>query len=58
MSTIVEEQLQDKQLAPPEAPEEASSPKATQTLRGPLGQRLMSADLIDAEELEAALSHQ
>ncbi len=58
MSTIVEEQLQDKQLAPPEVPEEANSPKATQTLRGPLGQRLLSADLIDAEELEAALSHQ
>jgi type IV pilus assembly protein PilB len=58
MSTIVEKQLQDKQLAPPKVPEEVSSPKAIQTLRGPLGQRLLSADLIDAGELEAALSHQ
>ncbi len=30
----------------------------TNTPRGPLGQRLLGADLIDSEELEAALNHQ
>lgn len=58
MSTTTEELVQDEPLATPTAPVEAHPQKAAPTLRGPLGQRLLSADLIDAEELEAALTHQ
>lgn len=58
MSTIAEERTQNKQSTSPDAPTQAGPPQTPQTLRGPLGQRLLSADLIDAEELEAALTHQ
>lgn len=58
MSTVAEGLLQDEQLASTEISAKAGSSEALQMLRGPLGQRLMSADLIDANELEAALSHQ
>jgi len=58
MSTTAEGPLPNISLTPPSVPHEEHDPKASLKLRGPLGQRLLSADLIDADELEAALSHQ
>ena len=58
MSTTTEEPLQDESLASPESSEVSRISEAALTPRGPLGQRLLSADLIDADELKAALTHQ
>jgi type IV pilus assembly protein PilB len=52
MSTVVE----NNRLPPPAAPTPAA--QAPRTPRAPLGQSLLSADLIGDVELEAALSHQ
>jgi type IV pilus assembly protein PilB len=52
MSIVADDKLYAGPLASPPASE------APQMLRGPLGQRLLGADLIADVELEAALSHQ
>ncbi len=58
MSTLADLKSQD-QLLEPEAIASSRQPEVTPgTSRGPLGQRLLSADLIAPDELEAALNHQ
>lgn len=52
MSTVADDKLHVEPLASPPVAEDP------QTVRGPLGQRLLGAHLIADVELEAALSHQ
>lgn len=52
MSTVVDNNRQPEPQAPPPVPDAPRPPRA------PLGQSLLSADLIADVELEAALSHQ
>ena len=58
--TIVDEQPQAEHLSPLTVPlgEDPDDLSADAVPRGPLGLRLLGADLIAPDELEAALSHQ
>ena len=58
MTAATEVQIDNDTASPAESAENASRMDKPSQFRGPLGQRLLGADLIDAEELEAALSHQ
>jgi len=61
MSLVADTHLDEEQLLPLTVPLDAESDAAPLTrapLRGPLGQQLLSANLIESDELEAALSLQ
>jgi len=58
MSTLAEPKTEDQPLDPNATASDAQLTVTPNTSRRPLGQRLLSADLIAADELEAALNHQ
>ena len=57
LQNVIDPHIKQDQLSPLTVPLDNEAPEPSKS-RGPLGQRLLGADLIEPEELEEALKHQ